>query len=587
MRTINYVLIILIILLIVALILWYIFRKDKFDNDNVIVLENYDMKTIVEGTKYAMNQILRSRPEELNLDSRQLNKLVQSKTKLRMALKEARNGDEGAKAYVKDYIMDIIQKKIGINPSNIDEVIPFSKPNLQSKEERFEILLYCYKKKYGEYALTTMISDYKLDELRNEVYTITEQDIKDIYRKEVKELSYEDKLAILCQRDYELSYGNSIIDEYFKRGVDGISGGVSGMPAEMINYFADGEIQTEDIRYSYDSIWLMYKGKPLYMPCIGFGSQNELIRVCRNIHKFNVQKPMTQNNPHIEGEMKDGSRIVVARPPFAESWSFSIRHHGEVNEKRITDIITDNQCIIPIELIEFLVKGNITFLITGNKGTGKTTLLRSVIEFARKTSRIQVQESLYELWLRKLFPDLYITTFRETPNVSGEVALEIGRKWESEISLLGEIVSYKVANWIIQMKQVAALLAAGTHHATTTNDLIMWFRDARMTGENALSSEKFAEQEVAASLNIDIHMAIENGNRYIERVTEIIPVYTKEQYGDNYVTKNIVEFDRTTQSYKLINKLSKKTEDRIMSYLRPDEIERFNWLFASQRERGE
>lgn len=577
----------LLVLLLIALILWYVLRRDKLDIGNTIELDKFDMDSIINKTKKAHNQVLRARPEDLNLDKRQLDKIMQNKSKFRKALREASIGDEGAKSYVKDMTFDVLEKKIGINAVNIDSVIPFTNPAALSKEERFEILLYCYKKKkgYGEKALNELFSEYHLDELReDDSYVVTEEDIKYIYNLEVKELTYDDKLAILCQRVFELAYGNNVIDDYFKK-VDGISGGVSGMPSDMIDYFEDGTINNNSLIYSYDSIWLLYKGKPVRMACIGFGSEKELIRVSRNMQKYNTLKPMTQNNPHIEGEMKDGSRSVGTRKPFTETWSFSVRHHGDVVEKKIENILTDTNCELAIELMEFLVKGNRTFLITGTKGSGKTTLLRSVVAFIRNTYRIQVQESISELWLRKVFPEKFIMTFKDSPIVSGEEALEIGRKWESEVSLLGEIVSYKVASWLIQMKQVASLMVAGTHHANTTRSLIMWFRDARMTGDNALSSEKYAEQEVVECINFDVHMAIDTltGHRYIERITEIVPVITRGQFEDNYRLVNILEYDEDAKSYKLAGEFSDESIKDIRRNLNKVERARFDILLQKMK----
>lgn len=583
MRVFNIFLICLIVSVVVAVILRFILKKNYLHNDENI-LDKYDMNNVVESVKNAINQVLRTRPEDLNLDREQTEKIIKNKTKLRRAIREASIGDQGAKSYVKDYIAELLEKKLGINEITIENVIPFSNPSKLEKEERFEILHHVYKLRNGTKALEHIIKDYELDELRNDVYEITEEDIRQIYSNEVKELNYDDKLDILCQRVFELAYGNGIIDE-IKDGVDGISGGVSGVPEEMIDYFEEGAID-ENIKYSYDSVWLMFNGKPIYMPCIGFGSKNELIRVCRNIHKYNVQKPLTQSNPHVEGDMKDGSRIVVARPPFADSWSFSIRKHNEGRTKKIHEIITDTNYEIPIQLLEFIVKGNRTFLITGNKGTGKTTLLRSIAAFIRKTYRLQIQESVYELGMRRVFPGKYIMTFRDTPTITGEEALEVGRKWESEVSLLGEIVSYRVANWLIQLSQVASLMTGGTHHAKTTKSLIMWFRDARLTGENALTSEKYAEQECAMCINVDVHLAINEGHRYVERITEIIPVFTKEQYGDNYEIVDIMRFNEDKQSYELLNRFSEQAEKDMLNYFNAEEKKRYNELFGTLGEEG-
>lgn len=54
-----------------------------------------------------------------------------------------------------------------------------------------------------------------------------------------------------------------------------------------------------------------------------------------------------------------------------------------------------------IELLKFLVKGARITAITGEQGSGKTTLLMGMIENIYETMNIRVQETAFELHLRK------------------------------------------------------------------------------------------------------------------------------------------------------------------------------------------
>src|SRR5690606_27189071 len=76
---------------------------------------------------------------------------------------------------------------------------------------------------------------------------------------------------------------------------------------------------------SYDSVWIFYKGKSIHLSFLSFGSEQELKRVCLNIYKYNNPGQLSETNGYKVNEMKDGSRVVVLRPNFSESWAFFVR----------------------------------------------------------------------------------------------------------------------------------------------------------------------------------------------------------------------------------------------------------------------
>lgn len=61
-------------------------------------------------------------------------------------------------------------------------------------------------------------------------YVITSDEIEDIYEKENIVLSFSDKLSVVVQRIYQHYKGYSSIDEVRDMNIDGVSGGVSGLP---------------------------------------------------------------------------------------------------------------------------------------------------------------------------------------------------------------------------------------------------------------------------------------------------------------------------------------------------------------------
>ena len=83
---------------------------------------------------------------------------------------------------------------------------------------------------------------------------------------------------------------------------------------------------------------------------------------------------------------------------------------------------------------------------------------------------------------------------------------------------------------MIQSAQVASKFTLFTHHAKTFPNLVMALRNSLLK-IGMFNDEKTAEEQVVGVLNFDIHLVKDfRGRRYIERVTECIPIEEKNEY---------------------------------------------------------
>ena len=114
---------------------------------------------------------------------------------------------------------------------------------------------------------------------------------------------------------------------------------------------------------------------------------------------------------------------------------------------------------------------------------------------------------------------------------------------------------------MIQAAQVASKFTLFTHHAKTFPNLVMALRNSLLkTG--MFNNEKTAEEQVVGVLNFNIHLVKDfRGRRYIERVTECIPVEDKNEYTFDHRKEKTLEgkidkfMDNATQYFtKVTNK---------------------------------
>lgn len=548
MRILNFIAIILILAATAYAMYRYYRYLSKFSDTEYEVFENKDIRALVEGVNETFANIQKKNLREMNLSRAEYEKRKKRKSELRTSLQEAAYGNAKAKRIVKGYIKDIIQEsRFGVTESTIDDFIPFKTPLALSGQDKFEILFYIFKKKYGDKGFVHMMVDTGLDKPVDDgtgkmVYDVTKKRIDEVYNLVMSHISmtYTDKLEVLSQRIFESFKGFGAADLLFEANVDEIDGGVSGIPKDGFDM-----ARIKGASYSYDAIWVLFRGVNIHLSCIGFGSQDELVRVCNNVYKYDPPFMLSRKDSNVVTTMKDGSRIVVIRPPQADSYCFFARKFDSVASVVPENLIHGQNNIVPLTILKWLIMGQRNIAITGSQNAGKTTLLKSLISYIDTTLTIRLQELAFELSLRYAYPDRNIVSMQETAHVTAQESLNLQKKTNGAVNIIGEVAAAIQAAYIVQTAKVASLFTMFTHHAKTATALV------EAIGNNLLelglySNKNDAFLMAANVINIDCHLVNVNGDRHIERITEIIPStfqpYPSEVNGNSQLEADTREF---------------------------------------------
>ena len=614
---INILLILAVIIMTAFIILKSIQKKQNAEVEEKIDVDEktYTLDKMTEFVKKRLDEITKVNLYDIGLSEEELKRRKNKKYELKKALKGCTYGDVNDKKYVKTLIYDLLLQEYGVTEINISKAIPFDVPSLLTAQDKFDVLIYTYEKEFGYEALTQLIKKYDLATLKylqgeaKPCYVITKEEISEIYDKEQIQLTFQDKLNIVTQRIYQHYKGYSSIDEVRDMNIDGVSGGVSGLPESFLSQVAQTEgdylnqVLENRVPRACDSIWIFFQGKSIRLEFLSFGTESELKRVCQNIYKYNNPGQLSDTNGYKINEMKDGSRVVVVRPSFSETWAFFVRKF-DVKRATLEQLITCEGKEKAIDLLKYLVKGARIISLTGEQGCGKTTMLMGMIENIYETMNIRVQETALEFHLRKIYPTRNILTFRETDTISGQEGLDVQKKTDGSVNIIGEVATDPVASWMIQAAQVASKFTLFTHHAKTFPNLVTALRNS-MLRTGVFKDEKTAEEQVIQVLNFDIHLVKDfRGRRYIERVTECIPVENKNNYtfdhrnektlegkldkfldnATNYFTKitdretyryvNIMEY--VNDGYVLTNKISEQNLREMRSNMDETDQEEFD-----------
>ena len=613
----NLILIVVVLGVAFAIIRRFITKRQNEESDEKMQVDDrtYTLEMMISFVKRRLDEITKINLYDIGLSEEELKRRKNKKYELKKALKGCTYGDVNDKKYVKTLIYDLLLQEYGVTEINISKAIPFDVPSLLTAQDKFDVLIYTYEKEFGYEALTQLIKKYDLATLKylqgeaKPCYVITKEEISEIYDKEQIQLTFQDKLNIVTQRIYQHYKGYSSIDEVRDMNIDGVSGGVSGLPESFLSQVAQTEgdylnqVPENRVPRACDSIWIFFQGKSIRLEFLSFGTESELKRVCQNIYKYNNPGQLSDTNGYKINEMKDGSRVVVVRPSFSETWAFFVRKF-DVKRATLEQLITCEGKEKAIDLLKYLVKGARIISLTGEQGCGKTTMLMGMIENIYETMNIRVQETAFELHLRKIYPTRNILTFRETDTISGQEGLDVQKKTDGSVNIIGEVATDPVASWMIQAAQVASKFTLFTHHAKTFPNLVTALRNS-MLRTGVFKDEKTAEEQVIQVLNFDIHLVKDfRGRRYIERVTECIPVENKNNYtfdhrnektlegkldkfldnATNYFTKitdretyryvNIMEY--VNDGYVLTNKISEQNLREMRSNMDETDQEEFD-----------
>ena len=158
--------------------------------------------------------------------------------------------------------------------------------------------------------------------------------------------------------------------------------------------------------------------------------------------------------------------------------------------------------------------------------------------------------------------------------------MDVQKKTDGSVNIIGEVATDPVASWMIQSAQVASKFTLFTHHAKTFPDLVTALRNS-MLRAGVFKDEKTAEEQVVSVLNFDIHLVKDfRGRRYIERVTECIPVEDKNEYTfdhrkektlegkmDKFIDNATYYFSKTTnrELFKYVNIMEYRNDEYVIT----------------------
>jgi pilus assembly protein CpaF len=522
------------------------------------------------------------------------------KRRIKKALKNCVFGFDDQKIIVQDLIREIIAKQLP-DIETINDLVDFDSPSL-SHYWKWEILLYRLKSRtdengnrLGKKALNYIIDTYgwskpkdctSLTGKQQLQHIVTASDLDFVFVSEIDEpLSYVEQLDILSIYLFSVFKGFGVVDSLREQSIDGINFGTSGQVMTSVS----------ELPKTTRSVWIYNDGKYIHLDFLEFPNIDEIRRVILLIVMYRSPGPLTEKRGYIVNTMYDKSRVLAVRPPAGECWAVFIRKFN-LTKIVLRDLYVKGSdevnATLPVTLVEYLVMGLVNIAFTGRQGSGKTTAMIGAFASIDPRYNLRVLEMTPELYLRDRYPGRNIFSVAETLYQKPSELQDALKKSDAAISIVGEVATATVAARMIEMGLTASICTFFSHHAVTTSGLVTALRNCLMEA-GGFSNEAVAEQQVLDVLRIDVHIDFDvEGFRYIERITQIIPItsYTPYPHIDpenieytaalsaqeyqkritdqrNFETRDIVVFNKQSRKYEAAEWLSEELTSYILNTL--------------------
>ena len=605
---INTILIIAILVLFIVLVVFMYFNA-RGKKELILDEEYKTLDQVLEGVKIEMVETIKE-DYTLGVSDEEAEKLAKRKARINDALKNCIYGIDNAKILVVDLIRNFIDDNV--LDEYVDSMLGLTEDSEPADNVMFEILMYKYKKRYGKDAFAKWVDKYDLLRDREPfnsnntgevAYYITVEDLQETYMRENYELTMDEKRDILSIIIYQLYKGFGLIDTLREMNINGINMGTSGsiMDATKSKFKAN------------NGVWIYMRGKYVHLRFMDYGSEKELKRIIQLLIRYNNPGALTVKRGYLVNTMYDKSRVLAIRPPASEYWCIFIRKFSQNPDDFVPERLIDRDGTrngkLTIRLLQFLMLGEVTCAVTGRQGSGKTTLMSSIMRFIDPRYNIRVLEMAPELYLRELYPTRNIMSVQETTTVTAEELQDALKKSDAAVSIVGEVATDAVAARMIQMGMTASKFTIFSHHANTPKDLVITLRNS-LAAAAGFDQMAIAEKQVTDVVKLDVHLEFTaDGMRYIERISEIIQLeenipypdlkeasmdevtreyYTRKTDRVSFKSRDILKFNMDTGVYETAMRMSPMMESHIMKNLQRDNRDAFvGFILTNWGLRGE
>lgn len=267
-----------------------------------------------------------------------------------------------------------------------------------------------------------------------------------------------------------------------------------------------------------DSVWVD-SGCGLQRSTVAFDDSRAVRRLAMRL-AGNAGRRLDDAQPFVDALLPDGVRLQAALPPIAVGApviSLRVPAARPLPMALWLDGIADRR-LVP--MLQGLVSGRVSFVISGATGAGKTTLLRSILSAYPESHRVVCVEDVQELALQ--LPNVVMLQAREA-NAEGAGRIPLADlvrhtlRMRPDSIVVGEVRGPEVLEWLLAVSSGHAGSATTVHADSAAHALQRLLLLAELAGV----PRSVAARVIADAVSVIVHCR-RNGAR--REVVEVCPV---------------------------------------------------------------
>ncbi|RQA67818.1 CpaF family protein [Pseudomonas aeruginosa] len=277
----------------------------------------------------------------------------------------------------------------------------------------------------------------------------------------------------------------------------------------VMQYYLD-EAVTEIMVNRYDEIWIE-RGGHLERVDATFGTERALQEFIYQVGN-RLNQLVDEDNPILDARFPDGSRLCCTLPTVTPGGS-TITLRCKPRQSFTFEDLVGFGALTP-EMVDYIrerVQAGDTMLVSGNTGSGKTTVLRACAAFIDKRERVISAEDTMELHLKQMLPG---AVEHEAPKrrpkdgvqpVTLASLIKLMLRERPDRGWVGEIRDAAAADAFLQLSNTGHTGGASSLHANGPADAVR--RIQYMIAAAGLVSYELAGHQVLGGVQLLIHCA--------------------------------------------------------------------------------
>ncbi|WP_051797370.1 TadA family conjugal transfer-associated ATPase [Catenuloplanes japonicus] len=276
-----------------------------------------------------------------------------------------------------------------------------------------------------------------------------------------------------------------------------------------------------DILVNSTEVWVD-RGNGLVRAPVRMGGPDDVRRLAQRL-AAGCGRRLDDGQPFVDARLPDGTRVHAVLPPVATTGPYLSLRTFRQRPYRLADLVLAGTVPGPVaEILLAVVSARLAYLVVGGTGSGKTTMLNTLLGLVPPTERIVIVEDAAEL--RPRHPHV-VTLQARVSNVEGVGAVDLrtlvrqALRMRPDRLIVGECRGAEVVDLLAALN-TGHDGGAGTLHANNPADV-----PARLEALGIVGGLPRAalHAQVAAALQVVVHLRRTTRGRVLDSISLLAP----------------------------------------------------------------